>query len=40
LAYLRDAIAQIDAFFDELAKHTRAHLRYAGDTQRDQPLAA
>ena len=38
--YLRDAIAQIDAFFDELAKHTKAHLRYAGDTQLELPLAA
>ena len=38
--YLRDAIAQIDAFFDELAKHTKAHLRYAGDTQLELSLAA
>jgi integrase len=38
--YLRDAVEQIDAFFDELSKHTKAHLRYAGDTQEDQPLAA
>jgi integrase len=38
--YLRPAVRQIDAFFDELSKHTKAHLRYAGDTQDDQPLAA
>lgn len=38
--YLREAVAEIDAFFDELSKHTKAHLRYAGDTQDDQPLAA
>jgi integrase len=38
--YLRDAIAQVDAFFDELAKHTKAHLRYAGDTQLELPWAA
>jgi len=38
--YLRAAVRQIDAFFNELAKHTKAHLRYAGDTQRDEPLAA
>ena len=38
--YLRDAIAQIDAFFDELAKHTKAHLRYAGDTQLELSLTA
>ena len=38
--YLREAVAEIDAFFDELSKHTEAHLRYAGDTQDDQPLAA
>jgi integrase len=38
--YLRDAIAQIDAFFDELAKHTKAHLRYACDTQLQLELAA
>ena len=38
--YLRDAIAQIDAFFDELAKHTKAHLRYARDTQLELELAA
>ena len=38
--YLRDAVEQIDAFFDELAKHTKVHLRYAGDTQLELPLAA
>jgi len=38
--YLRAAVRQIDAFFDELSKHTKAHLRYAGDTRDDQPLAA
>ena len=32
--------AEIDAFFDELSKHTKAHLRYAGDTQLEPPLAA
>ena len=30
--YLRAAVDQIDAFFDELSKHTHAHLRYANDT--------
>jgi hypothetical protein len=34
---LRDSIAQIDAFLDELAKHTKAHLRYTGDTQLELP---
>lgn len=38
--YLREAVGEIDAFFDELAKHTKAHLRYAGDTHGDQPPAA
>lgn len=38
--YLRAAVRQIDAFFSELSKHTKAHLRYTGDTQRDEPLAA
>ena len=27
--YLREAVAEIDAFFDELKTHTKAHLRYA-----------
>lgn len=31
-AYLRAAVVQIDAYFDELANHTTAHLRYVGDT--------
>lgn len=39
-AYLREAVAEIDAFFDELAKHTKAHLRYAGDTQLQLSFAA
>lgn len=39
-SYLREAVAQIDAFFDELAKHTKVHLRYAGDTQLELPWAA
>jgi hypothetical protein len=38
--YLRDAIEQIDAFFDELSKHTKAHLGYAGDTQLQLSFAA
>jgi hypothetical protein len=37
--YLRAAVAEIDAFFDQLSKHTKVHLRYAGDTRGDQPLA-
>lgn len=32
--YLAEAIEGIDAFFDELSKHTKAHLRYTYDTQR------
>ena len=39
-AYLREAVAEIDAYFVELAKHTKAHLRYAGDTHDDESLAA
>lgn len=39
-SYLREAVAEIDAFFDELSKHTKAHLRYASDTQDQQSLAA
>jgi integrase len=31
-SYLREAVAQIDAFFDELAKRTQVDLRYASDT--------
>ena len=39
-SYLREAVAEIDAFFAELTKHTKAHLRYAGDTQLELPWAA
>lgn len=39
-SYLCEAVAEIDAFFDELAKHTKVHLRYAGDTQLELQLAA
>ena len=39
-SYLRAAVAEIDAFFDELSKHTNAHLRYAGDTLGKERLAA
>lgn len=39
-AYLREAVAEIDAFFDELTKHTKAHLRYASDTQLQLSFAA
>jgi len=38
--YLRAAIAEIDAYFDELAKLTKAHLRYKNDTGLIEPLAA
>jgi integrase len=38
--YLRSAIAEVDAYFDELAKLTTAHLRYANDTDTNEPLAA
>jgi hypothetical protein len=38
--YLRAAIAEIDVYFDELAKLTTAHLRYKNDTGAIQPLAA
>ena len=38
--YLRAAIAEIDAYFDELAKLTTAHLRYKNDTGSIEPLAA
>lgn len=37
--YLRAAIVEIDAYFDELAKYTTAHLRYAGDTPASENLA-
>jgi integrase len=36
-AYLRSAIKQVDALFDQLAKHTKAHVRYNCDTQRGAP---
>ena len=39
-SYLRAAIAEVDVYFDELAKHTTAHLRYACDTRTDTRLAA
>ncbi len=38
--YLRAAIAEIDAYFDELARLTKAHLRYENDTGSNEPLAA
>jgi len=38
--YLRAAIDQIDAFFEELAKHTSAHLRYPNDTETEAARAA
>jgi integrase len=38
--YLRAAIAEVDAFFVELAKHTKIDLRYAGDTDADEQIAA
>ena len=38
--YLRAAVAEIDAYFDELAKLTNAHLRYKNDTGSIDSLAA
>jgi integrase len=38
--YLRAAIAEIDIYFDALAKLTTAHLRYRNDTGLIEPLAA
>lgn len=38
--YLRAAVDQVDAFFEELAKHTSAHLRYANDTEIEAAQAA
>ena len=38
--YLRAAVAEIDAYFDGLAKLTSAHLRYKNDTGSIEPLAA
>ena len=39
-SYLRVAIAEIDAYFDQLATLTSAHLRYKYDTGSVEPLAA
>ncbi|MFC7499048.1 tyrosine-type recombinase/integrase [Enterovirga sp. GCM10030262] len=39
-SYLRRAIREVDTFFDELSKHTKAHLRYTSDTRDDVPVAA
>jgi integrase len=39
-SYLNAAVAAIDAFFDELSKHTQVHLRYASDTDHKHALAA
>ena len=33
------AVGQIDAFFENLAKHTSAHLRYGNDMEIDPPRA-
>jgi integrase len=38
--YLRGAIREVDAFFDDLSKHTSAHLRYANDTEIEAARAA
>ena len=38
--YLRAAVAEIDAYFDALAKLTTTHLRYKNDTGSIEPLAA
>ena len=38
--YLNAAVAAIDEFFIELSKHTKAHLRYASDTEHKQAPAA
>jgi integrase len=38
--YLRAAVAEIDAYFNELTKLTKAHLRYKNDTGSTEPLAA
>lgn len=38
--YLRAAIAEVDAYFDALAKMTTAHVRYRNDTAQIEPLAA
>ena len=39
-SYLRAAIAEIDAYFDQLATLTSAHLRYKYETGSVEPLAA
>ena len=38
--YLKAAIREVDAFFQELSKHTKTHLRYASDTQTRSRKAA
>ena len=38
--YLQAAVHEIDAFFDELAKHTDSHLRYSRDTPEPDARAA
>lgn len=38
--YLRAAIAEVDAYFDELAKLTTAHLRYGNDTGSKETLGS
>lgn len=38
--YLQAAVHEIDAFFDELAKHTDSHLRYGCDTPKPEARAA
>ena len=38
--YLDAAIREVDAFFEELAKHTTVRLRYTCDTPTSEPLAA
>jgi integrase len=38
--YLRAAVAEIDAYFNELAKLTKTHLRCENDTGSNEPLAA
>ncbi len=39
-SYLQEAIAAVDEFFDALAKHTQAHVRYSCDTRDSRPQAA
>ena len=39
-SYLRLAIVEVDAFFDELSKHSKAHWRYTRDTESRGELAA